>query len=121
MKGNFRTGVLLAAIAAATPTFAADSILDGPAPGPCAAAMAGADYVPGADAAGQPVPRADIGAEHTAIPDQLFVALPNRSGRGGRGDTPPGQGPVAAIDGKRLDGLVNPQPCAAPPPPPAGR
>lgn len=124
MKGNFSIGLVLSAVLAGNAAFAADDILQGAPPGPCAAAMAGADYVPGVDAAGQPVPRADIGAEHVAIPDQVYVPLsnlgPNRAGRG-RGGAQPGEGPVATIDGKRLESLINPQPCPVPAPVPPRR
>jgi len=119
VKGNFAVFGIMVAFFAANQGFAADSVLEGPPPNPC---TQGADYVPGVDAAGQPVPRADIGAEHTAIPDQVYVPLPNRGGRtqgrgqtGGRAGPQPGEtGPYAAIDGKRLDGLINPAPCPGP-------
>lgn len=117
VKGNFRIGLVVVVVLAANPAFAADSILDGPPPSPC---MESPDYVPGVDATGQPVARADIGAEHTPVPDQIYVPLPNRVGRGGRGGVQPGaNGPTAAIDGKRLDGLINPKPCPAADPLPA--
>jgi hypothetical protein len=124
VKGNFLIGLALGVVLAANVAFAADDILQGPSPGPYAAAMEGPDYVPGVDAAGQPVPRADIGVEHTAIPDQVYVPLPNpglnRTGRG-RGGAQSGEGPVAVIDGKRLEGLINPQPCQVPAPVPPRR
>jgi hypothetical protein len=79
--------------------------------------------VPGVDANGQPVPRADIGAEHVAIPDQVYVPLPNRGarGRGGRGPGPEAGQPYASIDGRRLEPLINPPGCQAPSPAPARR
>lgn len=120
MKGNFSILLILGAILAGKAAFAADDILRGPSPGPCAAALAGPDYVPGVDATGRPVPRADIGAEHTAVPDQIYVPLPNRAGRG-RGGSRPGEGVVAAIDGQRLEGLIDPQPCPAGAPGARGR
>lgn len=118
MKGNFAIFGITVAFFAANQGFAADSTLDAPPSTPC---TQGADYVPGIDVAGQPVPRADIGAEHTAIPDQVYVPLPNRGGRGRGGPQPGDSGPYAAIDGKRLDNLINPAPCAAPPVAPARR
>ena len=123
MKGSFAISCAITVFFAANPGFAADSILDGPPPNPC---MDGPDYVPGVDATGQPVARADIGSEHTSVPDQIYVPLPNRAaGRGARsgrgGAQPGGNGPYAAIDGKRLDSLINPKPCEAPAPLPARR
>ena len=126
MKGNFVIGCLflglLRGLLAGIPALAADVILDGSKPGPCAAALDGPNYVPGVDANGQPVVRVDLGAEHTAVPDQVFVPLPNLGpnrggGQGGRAGVLPGtpvQGPYAAIDGRRLDPLINPQACPAP-------
>lgn len=120
MKGNFAIFGAMAAFFAASQGFASDSILEGPPPNPC---TQGADYVPGVDAAGQPVARADIGAEHTAIPDQVYVPLPNRGGlgRGGRGPGPEAGQPYATIDGRRLEPLINPPPCQAPAPAPRRR
>ncbi len=125
MKGNFLIGCVLVGfmggLLAGIPALAADSVPAGPQPGPCAAATDGPDYVPGVDADGQPVVRADLGAEHTAVPDQVFVPLPNQGGRAGRAGALPGtpvQGPYAAIDGRRLDPLINPQACPAPAPKP---
>jgi hypothetical protein len=121
VKGNFAIFGAVTAFLAANPAFAADAILDGPAPNPC---LESPDYVPGVDAAGQPVARADIGSEHTAVPDQIYVPLPNRAGRGrgGRGGAQPGEnGPYAAIDGKRLNSLINPPACPAPAPAPTRR
>ena len=126
MQGKFRVGFVVGALVAANPAFAADSILDGPAPGPCAAALAGPDYIPGVDATGQPVARADIGTGRVPVPDQLLVPLPKsgprtrpRFGRGARAGQ--GEPAYATIDGARLDRLVNPEPCPPPPPPPPRR
>lgn len=124
MQGKFRIGFVVGVLVAANPAFAADSILDGPDSGPCAAALAGPDYVPGIDATGQPVARADIGTERMPVPDQLLVPLPKSGPRTRRGFGPrwgarAGQGEpaYATIDGARLDRLVNPDPCPPPPPP----
>ena len=116
MKGKFAIFCAAVAFFAANGAFAADSILEGPPPNPC---TQGADYVPGVDAAGQPVARADIGSEHVAIPDQVYVPLPNRSGggRGSRGPGPESGQPYASIDGRRLEPLINPPGCQAPPAP----
>jgi len=121
VQGKFRIGFVVGALLAANPVFAADSILDGPAPGPCAAALAGPDYVPGVDAMGQPVARADIGTGRVPVPDQLLVPLPGTElgrGRGRRPRAGQGEPAYATIDGARLDRLVNPEPCPEPPPPP---
>lgn len=121
MKGNFAIGCVVAGLLAANAAFAADSILQSAPPGPCAAALQGPDYVPGVDAAGQPVPRADIGAGQTPIPDQIYVPLPSRAGRGRGAPQPGANAPYAAIDGQRLERLINPQPCPAPVAPPSRR
>jgi hypothetical protein len=61
------------------------------------------------DAEGRAVPRADIGAAPVPVPDTVYVPL-RGAGRGpaGRGRGGP---PYAAIDGKRLDPLLNPPAC----------
>jgi hypothetical protein len=90
-----------------------DPVLQGPTPPvACAAALDGPDYVPGLDANGQAVPRADIGAERVPIPGDLLVPLPNRRafppGRGGRGRG--GEEPTyLTLDGRRVERLVNPE------------
>ncbi len=117
MKGNFVIGCVFSGLLAGIPALAAESAAP---PAPCATALEGPDYVPGVDAEGQPVVRADLGADHAAIPDQVFVPLPDsgpnqRLGRAGRGAAR--NGPYAAIDGRRLEPLLNPGPCAAGPEP----
>jgi hypothetical protein len=114
VKVSFAIFCVIAAFFAANVAFAADSILEGPRPDPC---LDRPDYVPGVDAAGQPVARADIGAEHTSIPDQVLVPLPTQGGRGRAGQAS-SNGPYAVIDGKRLEPLLNPAPCPATPLPP---
>lgn len=119
MQGKFLIGFVVAGLGAAHPALAADSILNPARSGPCAEALEGPDYVPGVDAAGRPVPRADAGAQRVPVPDQVYVPLPGGRGRGGRGG-PAGaqaQGPYAAIDGHRLEPLVNPEACPTAPPP----
>jgi hypothetical protein len=96
-----------------------DPLLQGPMPGACIAALDGPDYVPGVDANGQPVPRADIGAERVPVPGDILVPLPGqgRAGRGGRGGR--GQQPEPAymtLSRDRIDRLVNPEACPAQPP-----
>jgi hypothetical protein len=110
-------GGLLAGIPAAAaqqgPLQGPDPVLQGPAPPvACAGALDGPDYVPGLDANGQAVPRADIGAERVPVPGELLVPLPNRPaftpGRGrGRGMS---ERPYLVLDGKRVERLVNPEP-----------
>jgi hypothetical protein len=119
-------GFVVAALLAQIPGLAAqtrasgpDPVLQGPAPpAACAAALDGPDYVPGLDANGQAVPRADIGAERVPVPDEIFMPLPNRAGRTpGRGGRGPGAGeaPYVSIDGRRLEALLNaPPPCDPP-------
>jgi hypothetical protein len=86
-----------------------------PRPQPCAAALEGPDYVPGVDAEGQEVARADIGAPRVPLPDTVYVPLRGQGQRQGRGRGPAGRGqgnpPYAAIDGRRLEPLVNPAGC----------
>jgi hypothetical protein len=86
-------------------------------PAACAAALDGPDYVPGLDANGQAVPRADIGAEPVPVPGDLLVPLPNRgafaSGRGGRGRGA-NEPAYLVLDGRRLEQLVNPAPPCKP-------
>jgi len=87
-----------------------DPVLQGAMPGPCIAALEGLDYVPGVDANGQPVARADIGAERVPVPGDILVPLPNRgaAGRGGRGNPKPA---YLQLGRDRIDRLVNPEIC----------
>jgi hypothetical protein len=86
-----------------------------PRPNPCAAVLEGPDYVPGVDAEGHDVARADIGAPRVSVPDTVYVPLPGQGRGQGRGRGPGGRGqanpPYAAIDGRRLDPLLNPSTC----------
>jgi hypothetical protein len=97
-----------------------DPVLQGPTPPvACAAALDGPDYVPGLDANGQAVARADIGAERVPVPGELLLPLPNSprfvpGGRAGRGR---GEPAYLMLDGRRVERLVNPEP---PCPPAAG-
>ncbi len=90
------------ALALAQPAFAAkpDPILG---PGPTTACAAGADYSGGADVNGNPVVPADAGAQHVPVPGQVLVPL---HGNGNGRDSA-----YAALDGKKLDHLVNPPAC----------
>ncbi len=61
---------------------APDPILAGPAPGPCAEQAAGADYVSGIDAAGNPVTPAEGPGTTGAMGDgRVLVTVPRPHGR----------------------------------------
>lgn len=125
MQVKFHIAVVVGAVLAGISRLAAqpgqpDPVLQGPSPPPaCALALDGPDYVPGLDANGQPVPRADIGAESVPVPGELMVPLPNGPnrpafgrGRGlGRGA---GQPAYLMLDGRRVERLVNPGPPCQP-------
>ena len=117
VKFNFvRLGTILALLA--TPALAGtmakphqpDPLLDGGPTSPC---MAGPDYQAGVDVNGHPVVPADQQASRVPVPDQIAVPLHSgqRTGRGGR--SVPGQpdAPYVALDGRKLDPLLNPKPC----------
>ena len=95
-----------------------DPVLQGPTPpAACATALDGPEYIPGLDANGQAVARADIGAERVPVPGELLLPLPNGPrfvpGRGGRGrgaDEPA----YLVLDGRRVERLVNPEPGCTP-------
>lgn len=104
-----------------------DPLLDGGPTTPCAA---GADYADGVDANGQAVAPADVEARRVPLPDSIAVPLGrpqmqasgrNQSGNPVRRNPGRSANPVAlggdstyiAIDGRKLDPLVNPVPCAA--------
>ena len=120
MKDKFTFSLVLGGLLlAATPGFAADSILDGPKPNPCADSP---DYVPGVDANGRSVARADEGAQPVPVPGRILVPLsrqrgPQRGAQSGaqRGGQAGGDPTYTVLDGKRLDPLVNPaaMPCPA--------
>jgi hypothetical protein len=94
--------VFTMALALARPALAAkpDPILD---PGPATACAAGVDYSGDADVNGNPVVPADAGAQRVPVPGQVLVPL---HGNGNGRDSA-----YAALDGKKLDHLVNPPPC----------
>jgi len=107
--------VLLAAGPAAAGAMAGqpDPLLDG---GPASPCMAGPDYAAGVDVNGRPVVPADEQASPVPVPDEIAVPLhsgePPRRGRSNRA-SPPQQGnsPYVALDGRRLEPLLNPKPC----------
>ena len=90
------------ALALGQPAFAAkpDPLLDGGETVPCSA---GVDYSEGIDVNGNAVVPADVDAQHIPVPGQVLVPL---HGNGNGQDSA-----YAAIDGKKLDQLVNPPPC----------
>ncbi len=92
------TGFFAALGAAAAPSEKAPDILN-PPPGPCAGAMAGADYVSGTGAEGHPVPPAELeGESKPPLPPEIVV--------------PAGpSGAYATLDHKTLRQLVTPQSC----------
>ena len=107
---------VVVAMAAATSSFAAitrshvpDPLLDGAARGPCDPRLDGPDYVPDVDVTGNPVIQADVPAARRPVPAEVLVPLGQR-GHGSRS----GQGPIASLDGKTLDPLLNPRPACPP-------
>jgi hypothetical protein len=89
-------------VLALSPAFAAkpDPLLDGGPTVPCAA---GVDYSGGADVNGNAVAPADVAPQHVPVPGTVMVPLHG----GGNGQ----DSAYAALDGKKLDKLVNPPPC----------
>lgn len=111
--------VLLIAAPAAAGTMAKprqpDPLLDGGPTSPC---MAGPDYQAGVDVNGHPVVPADEQASRVPVPDQIAVPLHSGQAQGPRRGRPhaaapaqPGESPYVALDGRRLDPLLNPKPC----------
>ena len=106
--------VLLIAAPAAAGTMAKprqpDPLLDGGPTSPC---MAGPDYQAGVDVNGHPVVPADEQASRVPVPDQIAVPLHSGQRAVRRGRSAPGQpdAPYVALDGRRLDPLLNPKPC----------
>jgi hypothetical protein len=115
-----------------------DPLLDGGPTDPCAA---GVDYAAGVDASGQAVVPADVAAGRVPLPDTVAIpiggnrvqgpapgpggGLGQRSGRRpipGRGRDGPANRPdnasnrdstYVALDGRKLEPLLNPTPCGA--------
>jgi len=115
-----------------------DPLLDGGPTDPCAA---GVDYAAGVDANGQAVVPADVAAGRVPLPDTIAIpiggnraqelapgpggSLGQRSGRRpipGRGRAGPADRPdnasnrdstYVALDGRKLEPLLNPAPCGA--------
>jgi hypothetical protein len=83
---------------------APEPLLSDSKPGPCDPKSEQPDYVGGVDGTGNPVVPADVPAARNPVPDEILVPLNQK-----RGD-----GPVAALDGRALDRLLNPPPGCAP-------
>ena len=136
---NFvRQGTKIAAIAlpllAIWPAFAGgivqpskpDPLLDGGPTAPCAAST---DYAAGTDVNGKPVAQADVAAGRVPLPDTIAIPIgPSRGAGGalGRGrNVGQGRGAITsdnapnrdstwvALDGRKLEPLLNPPPCGA--------
>jgi hypothetical protein len=108
-----------------------DPLLDSGPTDPCAA---GADYATGVDANGKQVVAADVAGGRVPLPDTVAIPLgnnrPQAGGRNfGRGGFGPGRGRPpsfppgtdnasnrdstwVALDGRKLEPLLNPAPCA---------
>jgi hypothetical protein len=111
-----RMGAFLLLLAA-TPVTAApitgpskpDPLLDGGPTAPCAADT---EYAAGADVNGRPVAPADIDTRRVPMPDAIAVPLARSSPFGARmRKAPGGDSAYITLDGRKLDPLVNPQPC----------
>jgi len=101
-----------------------DPLLDGGPTDPCAARV---DYADGVDANGKAVVPADVEARPVPLPDSIAVPIGNNRARApglnqGRNNfrrpiapnpvTLGGDSTYIAIDGRKLEPLVNPPPCA---------
>lgn len=100
-RGTNRLAFIMA-LALVQPAFAAkpDPLLNGGETAPCSA---GVDYSGGTDVNGNAVVPADVAPRHIPVPGQVLVPL---HGNGNGQDSA-----YAAIDGKKLDRLVNPPAC----------
>jgi len=99
-----------------------DPLLDSGPTTPCAA---GVDYAAGIDVNGQPVLPADAAARPVPVPDSIAIPIGRRApgqnavpGRAAPDPTGPGSGSnrdstYIALDGKKLEPLLNPPTCAA--------
>jgi hypothetical protein len=112
----FAKWTALLALLAAPPALAgtmaqphkSDPLLDGGPTSPCAA---GVDYAAGSDVNGNPVPPADVGDTHVPVPDSIAVPLARSGPRGRVRPARGGDSAYLSLDGKRLESLVNPEPC----------
>jgi hypothetical protein len=86
-----------------------DPLLDGGPTAPCAADT---EYAAGADVNGRPVPPADLDTRRVPMPDAIAIPLARSSPFGGRmRKAPGGDSAYVTLDGRKLDPLVNPEPC----------
>ena len=101
-----------------------DPLLDGGPTVPCAA---GVDYAPGIDVNGNAVVPADVAGRPVPVPDAIAIPLRARpsqaagaSGGLATGNQPANpqtqgsKGAYVALDGRKLEPLLNPPPCSAP-------
>ena len=84
-----------------------EPLLSGGKPGPCDPRLGQPDYVGGVDVSGNPVIPADVPAARVPVPGEVLIPLAKGRRRGP-------QGPVAALDGRALDPLLNPAPGCSP-------
>jgi hypothetical protein len=90
--------------AASTVASAQSPLLADGKPGPCDPQLDQPDYISGVDVNGNPVVSADVPTARNPVPEEVLVPLNQK-----RGD-----GPVAALDGRALNRLLNPAPSCAP-------
>jgi hypothetical protein len=97
-----------------------DPLLDDGPTDPCAARV---DYADAVDVNGKAVAPADVEGRSVPLPDSIAVPIGNNLGRnpgrnsarsrqGANPVTPGGDSTYIAIDGRKLEPLVNPPPCA---------
>jgi hypothetical protein len=89
-----------------------DPLLDGGPTAPCAGAT---EYAPATDANGNSVIPADVAARPVPVPDQIAIPLGgNRTGNHGRhraANSQSSNSSYIALDGSKLEPLLNPPPC----------
>jgi hypothetical protein len=106
--GRVRFGTLVVAVLIFTayPALAGD-----PDPllhdAPQSACQAGATYVAGVDAEGDPVVPADVGAARAPVPPQIMMPLPSHR-TGSRNDQDSG---YVVLDGRQIEKLIDPKRC----------
>ena len=94
-----------------------DPLLDSGPTAPCAADP---EYAAGTDTNGNSVIPADVAARPVPIPDQIAIPLggrtapaPQRGRQPANPETLGSAGTYITLDGKKLEPLLNPPPCAA--------
>lgn len=83
-----------------------DPLLNGGDSTPCTQSP---EYLAGQDATGKAVVPADVGAGPVPVPEAVMVPVPGRHRAAGPGGVP--GAPYVALDGRKLDPLLNPPPC----------